>query len=179
MAAESPPSAVQVHAAARCRAQWRIRRDRRNGPCRLLHRRGRPGLQRVTLRCVAQPTETAPPPCVQVHTKAMGGTVWEARAVRGGGEAGAPHAASDPPAPGLVRFPPRAPCADGCASGARRRRSPLQREGGNRLHSTRTVTGARAARLVVHRCTRGSKCRAHRGANCCCCPRQRKVRSCM
>ena len=108
------PSGVQVHTAARCCVQWRIRRDRRNGPCRLLHRRGRPGLQRVTLRCVAQPTETAPPPCVQVHTKAMGGTVWEARAVRGGREGGAlrppPHSPRHAP-PCLAPHPsPRCLC---------------------------------------------------------------------
>jgi len=35
-------------------------------------------------------------------------------------------------------------------------------EGGNSQRSTRTVVVALAARLVVHYCTRGSSCRAHR-----------------
>ena len=34
-------------------------------------------------------------------------------------------------------------------------------EGGDSQRSTRTITSALAARLVVHLCTRGSKCRAH------------------
>ena len=57
--AESPPCAVQVHAAALCGGQWPIRRDRRAAPGR--RRRGRPERQRVTSRCAAQPTETAQP----------------------------------------------------------------------------------------------------------------------
>jgi hypothetical protein len=52
----------------------------------------------------------------------------------------------------------RAPCLAPRAVGARRSSG----EGGNRPRSTRTVTGTLAARLVVHRCTLGSKCRAHR-----------------
>ena len=63
--------------------------------------------------------------------------------------------------------PPRAPPSPG--SLRRRmclRRSPpvLAARGGRQppTQSTRSVTGARAARLVVNRCIRGSKCRAHR-----------------
>jgi hypothetical protein len=55
-----PPSAVQVHAAALGRAQWHNRRHRRAAAAR--RRRGRPEPpRRVTLRCAAQPTETAQP----------------------------------------------------------------------------------------------------------------------
>jgi hypothetical protein len=56
--------------------------------------------------------------------------------------------------------PPNAAGSDGCAVSARRRRSPIQRA--ERRRSTRTVTDALAARLVVHYCTGRSKCRAHR-----------------
>ncbi len=56
--AESPPpSAVQAHAAARCRIPWPNRRHRRAPAAR--RRRGRPGQKPVTLRCAAPPTETA------------------------------------------------------------------------------------------------------------------------
>jgi hypothetical protein len=54
-------------------------------------------------------------------------------------------------------IPPQASCADGCADGCAVGARRSSGEGGNRPHSTRTVTGALAARLVVHRCTRGSK----------------------
>ncbi len=46
------------------------------------------------------------------------------------------------------------------AVGALRRCTPIAE--GCEAARTRSVTDARAARLVVHRCTRGSKCRAHR-----------------
>jgi ankyrin repeat protein len=49
------PSAVQVHAAALCREDRPIRRDRRAAHAR--RRRGRPGQNEVTLRCAAQPTD--------------------------------------------------------------------------------------------------------------------------
>ncbi len=54
-AAESPPSAVQGHAAARGRLWWPIGGHRRAAAAR--RRRGRAELPRVTLRCAAQPTE--------------------------------------------------------------------------------------------------------------------------
>ncbi len=50
-------------------------------------------------------------------------------------------------------IPPNAPCSDGCAVGARRSSG----QEGNSPRSTRTVTSALAARLVVHLCTRWSK----------------------
>jgi hypothetical protein len=100
---------------------------------------------------------------VQVDAEATRGTGWEARAVRGGGEAGAPR--PPPPAPPPS---PRAPTLPALlvptdvpsvlAVGARRSSG----QGGDRPRCTRTVTDALAARLVVHRCTRGSKCRARR-----------------
>ena len=51
-------------------------------------------------------------------------------------------------------------CAPALAVGALRRCTPIAE--GCEAARTRSVTDARAARLVVHRCTRGSKCRAHR-----------------
>jgi hypothetical protein len=70
-----------------------------------------------------------------------------------------PPAASPPRHPPAASrpIPPVAPCSDGRAVGVRRSSG----QGGNHPHSTPVVTGARAARLVVHYCTRGSKCRAH------------------
>ena len=74
--AESPPpSAVQVDAAARGRGQWRFRI--RRGAAAARRRRGRPGqqrLQRVPLRCAAQPKpKTAAAARAQAHAEAMGG----------------------------------------------------------------------------------------------------------
>jgi hypothetical protein len=70
-----------------------------------------------------------------------------------------------PPAhpPSALRpIPLRAAGADGSAVGARRRRSPIQRAGRRSPTQHSHVTDALAARLVVHYCTRGSRCRAHR-----------------
>jgi len=76
-----------------------------------------------------------------------------AAAARAQAHAEASRGKPPPPPP-----PPRPNTADvdGCAVGARRSSG----QGGP--HSTRTVTDALAARLVVHYCTRGLKCRARR-----------------
>ena len=121
-------------------------------------RRGRPGrIQQVTLRCAAQPNRNR-------NSRARAGTrqsVWDARGIRGRREGGAlrppPH---DPHSPPLPRAPslPALLVPSVRAVGARRSSG----EGGNSPRSTRTVTSARAVRLFVHYCTRGSKCRANR-----------------
>jgi hypothetical protein len=152
--AESPPpSAVQPDAAALFRVQWPF--FIRRGAAAARRRRGRPDQQRVPLRCAAQPKpKTATAARAQAHAEAMGGRMWDARGVRGGREAGALR-----PPPHSPPHPPNAASADGYAVGSHRRHSPIQRAG--RRRSTRTVIHALAARLAVHYCTGGSKCRAH------------------
>jgi hypothetical protein len=127
-AAESPPpSAVQGHAAARCRVLWQNRRHRRAAAAR--RRRGRPGRQRVPLRCAAQPNRNR-------NSRARAGarrsntrkSVGSSRGTRRGRARFTPPAASQPP-PTPRPIPGRAAGADGCAVGARRRRSPIQRAG--------------------------------------------------
>ena len=159
--AESPPpSAVQVHAAALCRGQWQFKQHR--GAAAPRRRRGRPEQRRVTLRCAAQPKpKPAAAARAQAHAEAIRGRLWEARGIRGGGEGGALRPPPHDPRPSLL---PRAPSLPALlvpsvrAVGARRSSG----EGGNSPRSTRTVTSARAVRLFVHYCTRGSKCRANR-----------------
>ena len=114
----------------------------------------------AALRRTAE-TESAAAAHVQAHAEATGGTEWEARSLRGGGEGGALR-----PPPHSPRHPtlPRAPSVPTLlvpsvrAVGARRSSG----EGGNSPRSTRTRTSALAARLFVHYCTRGSKCRGNR-----------------
>jgi hypothetical protein len=134
----------------------------RRGAAAARRRRGRPKQTPVTLRCAAQPKpKPAAAARVQGDAEATRGTGWEARGLRSGREGGAlrppPH---DPHPPPLPRAPslPMLLVPSVRAVGARRSSG----EGGNSPRSTRTVTGALAARLVVHYCTRGSKCRAHR-----------------
>ncbi len=156
-AAESPPpSSVQGHAAALGLVPFR--RRRRAAAAR--RRRGRQEHQQVALRGAAQPNRNR-------NSRARAGTrrsnrrkkMGISRSTRRVRARCTPPATSQPP-PTPRPIPPRAAGADGCAYGGRRRRSPIQRAG--RRRSTRTVTGALAARLVVHYCTRGSKCRARR-----------------
>ncbi len=100
------------------------------------------------------------PPRAQAHAEATGGTVWKARGIPGGREGGAlPPAASQPRHPPCLAPHPSPRCL--CR---RRVPSALADPAGREAtaHVTRTVTSARAARLVVHYCTRGSKGRAHR-----------------
>ena len=65
----SAESAVQADAAALGRGLWQNRRHRRAAAAR--RRRGRPELHQVTLRCAAQPTETATAARVQAHAEAI------------------------------------------------------------------------------------------------------------
>jgi hypothetical protein len=116
-----PPSAVQAHAAALCRAQWQSRRRRRAAHAR--RRRGRPDHRRVPLRCAAQPnrnrTSRARAGTRRSNTRNSMGTSRRTRRGR--------SRCTLPPTPRPI--PPRAPRADGCTVGARRRRSPIQRAG--------------------------------------------------
>jgi hypothetical protein len=158
LAESPPPSAVQVHAAALGRVQWPF--FIRRGAAAARRRRGRPGHPRVPLRYAAQPKpKTATAARVQEDAEARRGTLWEARRVRSGREGGDSARRLTAPAipPASCPIPPRA----ACAVGACRRRSPIQR-GGRQQPTQHSVTSARAACLVVHDCTRGSKCRANR-----------------
>ena len=155
-----PPSAVQGHAAALRRAQrpFRIRR----GAAAARRRRGRPGQRQVPLRRAAQPKpRTATAARVQVHADANSERVWDARGVPSGREGGAlrspPHRPRPPPLPRAPSLPALL-VPSVFAVGARRSSG----EGGNSPRSTRTRTSALAARLFVHYCTRGSKCRGNR-----------------
>ncbi len=159
-AAESPPpSAVQEHAAAQGRAKWPTGHHRRAAAAR--RRLGRPGQRRVTLRCAAQPNRNR-------NSRARAGTrrskpqngIGSSRSTRRGraGCTPPPHSPRPLRAPSLpaLLVPTDVPSMP--AVGARRSSG----QGGDHPRSTRTVTVARAARLVVHYCTRGSKCRARR-----------------
>ena len=174
------PPAVQVHAAALGRVQWPIGGDRRAAHAR--RRRGRPELLRVTLRCAAQPTEP--------YSRARAGTrrsnspkrmessrngVGSERSTRRRRRRCTPPAASRPP-PASRAIPARAPCADGCAVGVRRRRSPIQRAGGrpptqhshcNRRHRCAPRRALLHPRVEVQSTSRAS----------CCSHRERNVRS--
>jgi hypothetical protein len=118
----------------------------------------RPTTGTAALRRTAE-TEPATAARVQAHAEAMGGRLSEARAVRSGREPGAlrppPHRPRHPPC--LAPHPSRSSLFRRMC----RRCSPIQRAGRQppTLHS---VTSALAARLVVHDCTGGSKCRARR-----------------
>ena len=121
----------------------------------------RPTTGTAALRCTAEPKPQQPRACRRTPKQyaERGGklALYEAaeRLVPP-----APRLTAPPPPPrARCPIPPNAAGTDGCAVGARRRRSPIQRAG--RRRSTRTVTDALAARLAVHCCTRGLQCRVH------------------
>jgi hypothetical protein len=110
---------------------------------------GRPEQIRVTLRCAAQPTDRTAAR-VQADAEATRGRERKSLAVRGGGKAGAlcTPPPTHPGPNGLAPLSPRAPCADGCASGARRRRSPIQRGGRQPPHAIFAVERTPAPRAL-------------------------------
>ena len=152
----APPCTALAGPRCTMRDDWPIRRRRR--PAAARRRRGRPDQIRVTLRCAAQSTETATAALVQGHAEASRGILWEARAVRGGGEPGAlrppPHRPRPLRAPSLPTLLVPMDVPSVLAVGARRSSG----HGGDAA----LVTDALAARLVVHYCTGGSNCSARR-----------------
>jgi hypothetical protein len=115
----------------------------------------------AALRRTAEP-KTAAAARVQDDAEEIRGKPAEARGVRGGRDPGAlrPPAHSPRPlrAPSLPTLLVTTDVPSVLAVGVRRSSG----QGGNHSRSTRTITVALAARLVVHYCTRGSECRAHR-----------------
>jgi hypothetical protein len=164
--AESPPpSAVQAHAAALCRVQWPFQNCRGAAAARRQGNRiERQGIRRepshVTLRCAAQPNRNrnsrARAGRRRSNSRQLKGSSRSTRRERG---RCTPPAASRPPPTPLASRPilPRAACAVGVC----RRRSPIRR-GGRQQPTQHTHVAVALAAHLVHYCTRGSKCRAHR-----------------